>query len=157
MDAVFPGISSMLNLHPLFVHFPIAFWTGALIFEAWAVLRASDELHRTAVRLLCIGTVFGALAVLTGLRAEASVPDSGPAHEVMELHELLMKITLAAAMGLCLVAHFLRDKLVGARRKLFLLALVLLGGLLAVGADRGALMVYKYGVAVDWSTAAPQK
>jgi len=50
-----PGLKGVLNPHPLFVHFPISFWLGALLFEALAVWRSSDELHRTAARLLYLG------------------------------------------------------------------------------------------------------
>jgi uncharacterized membrane protein len=156
MDALFPGLSRMLNLHPLFVHFPIALWAGALVFELLAVVRANDEWHRTAVRLLYLGTVLGVVALVTGLYAEESVPE-GPAHEVMEIHELLMKITTGVAMGLCLVAFVAREKLVAGRRTLFLVGLVVLNTLLALGSDRGAQLVYQYGVAVNWPEAQKQQ
>ena len=44
-----PGMKAALNLHPMFVHFPIVLWLGALLFELLAVWRASDELQRTAI------------------------------------------------------------------------------------------------------------
>ena len=47
-----PGLKAALNNHPLFVHFPIVLWLAALLFEIFAVWRASDELQRTASRLL---------------------------------------------------------------------------------------------------------
>ena len=66
-----PGLKSMLNIHPLFVHFPIAFWFAALLFEALAIWRSNDEWHRTAVRLLYLGT----LAAFPNLHASLQ-PDS---------------------------------------------------------------------------------
>ena len=42
MDAVFPGLKGMLNYHPLFVHFPIALWTAALLFEIAARLACAN-------------------------------------------------------------------------------------------------------------------
>ena len=39
-----PGLKAVLNIHPLFVHFPIGLWIGALIFELIAVLRKSDPI-----------------------------------------------------------------------------------------------------------------
>ena len=80
METILPGVRGMLNWHPLFVHFPIALWTGALLFEAIAVLRASEEWHKTAARLLYLGTLCGLAAAGTGLLAEESVPEAGPAH-----------------------------------------------------------------------------
>src|SRR3989449_5548465 len=70
MLAILPGLKGMLNYHPLFVHYPIAFWLGALLFEALAVLRSSEEWHRTAARLLYLGTLTAFAAVGTGLRSE---------------------------------------------------------------------------------------
>jgi uncharacterized membrane protein len=46
MRALLPGLHSMLNLHPLFVHFPIALWLGALVFEIVAVARAKIGIAR---------------------------------------------------------------------------------------------------------------
>ena len=61
-----PGLKSMLNIHPLFVHFPIAFWFGALLFEALAIWRSNNEFHRTAVCLLYLGTLAAFAAAFTG-------------------------------------------------------------------------------------------
>jgi uncharacterized membrane protein len=173
MKGIFPGLDGMLNVHPVFVHFPIVFWLGALLFEALAVLRparsspetsefgsaglrSSDELHRTAARLLYLGTLTGLLAVGTGLLAQEAVPEKGPAHEVMELHETLMLITTSLALGLSMVAFFLRNNFTPRRHKLFLLGLLAVASLLAIGADRGAQLVYQYGTAVNWPAASPK-
>ncbi len=143
-----PGLKGMLNYHPLFVHFPVAFWLGALLFEALAVWRPSDELHRTAARLLYLGTLTALAAAGTGLLAEESVPETGPAHDVMELHQTLMLITTSAAVGLCMLAFFRRNNFTAGLRKLFLAGLIALAVLLAVGSDRGAQLVYEYATSV---------
>ena len=147
----FPGLKGMLNYHPLFVHFPIAFWVGALVFETLAVVRSSDDWHRTAARLLYLGTLFGLAAAGTGLLAEESVPESGPAHAVMELHQTLMLIATSAAVGLCMLAFFRRKNFTSGLRKLFLAGLLILAGLLGVGSDRGAQLVYQYATSVHLS------
>ena len=63
-----PGLKSMLNIHPLFVHFPIAFWFGALLFELLAIWRSNNEFHSTAVRLLNIGTICAYAAAFVNRR-----------------------------------------------------------------------------------------
>ncbi len=143
-----PGMKGMLNYHPLFVHFPIAFWVGALLFEALAVWRSSDEWHRTAARLLYLGTLMALAAAGTGLLAEESVMEIGPEHEVMELHMVLMLISTSAAVGLCMLAFFRRKNFTAGLRKLFLAGLVVLAILLTVGSDRGAQLVYQYATSV---------
>jgi uncharacterized membrane protein len=147
----------MLNYHPLFVHFPIALWLAALLFELLAVLRANDDFHRTAARLLYLGTLGGVLAVATGLYAQASVPESGPAHDVMEVHETFMWITTSAALGLCMLAFFRRKNFTAGLRKLLLAGLVIVGLLVALGTDRGAQLVYQYATGVDLSKELRQQ
>ena len=154
---ILPGMRGMLNWHPLFVHFPIALWVGALIFEALAVARSSDDWHKTAVRLLYLGTLFGVAAAGTGLLAEKSVMEMGPERDVFEMHETMMYITMSVAVGLSGLAFFKRNNFTAGMRKIFLLGLIVLAGVMTVGADRGAQMVYRYGVSVDWSKAKPQK
>jgi len=148
MMELLPGLKGMLNPHPLFVHFPISFWLGALLFEALAVWRSSDELHRTAARLLYLGTLCAFAAVGTGLLAEEAVPESGPVHEVMELHQVLMVFTTSAAVGLCMLTFFRRHNFTAALRKLLLAGLVVLAILLTVGSDRGVELVYQYATSV---------
>ncbi len=147
-----PGLKGMLNYHPLFVHFPIALWLGALLFEALAVWKSSDDWHRTAARLLYLGTLSAFAAVGTGLFAEESVPETGPAHDVMELHQTLMLITTSVAVGLCILALFRRKNFTAALRGLFLVGLLVLAGLLTAGSDRGVQLVYQYAASVRLPT-----
>jgi uncharacterized membrane protein len=149
-----PGLHSMLNLHPLFVHFPIAFWVGALVFEILAVARASGDWHRTAARSLYLGTIAAAFAMLTGWRAQRSVPPFGPAHDVVRVHETLMWLATTVAVWLCIVA-LLKPRISGMAQKLFLAGLVVLVILVGIGADRGAEMVYRYATSVNLPTTAP--
>ncbi len=157
MPAILPGLRSMLNYHPLFVHFPIALWIAALIFEALAVIRSSDALHRAATWALYLGTLFAIPAVASGLFAADSVPEKGPAHEVVETHENLMLLSSSVALGLSILAFFKRNSFTAGLRKFFLLALIVLAGLLTIGSDRGAQLVYQYGTAVNWPAAQRQK
>ena len=156
MHPLLPGLKAALNYHPIFVHFPIALWLTALLFELLAVLRSSDEMHRTAARLLYLGTLAGAIAALTGLYAQESVPN-GPAQGVVELHEDIMLVTFSLSVGLCLFAFFARKNFTALFRKLMLLGLVILAALLTYGTDRGAQLVYQYGSAVNWPAAQQQK
>jgi predicted CXXCH cytochrome family protein len=142
-----PGWQSALNHHPAFVHFPIAFWLAAFLFEALALWRRSDSFHRTAVWMLWLGTLAGTLAVVTGCRAAGRVP-SGVGH-LLETHKELMLISYFLALGLSVMA------LVVPRLMTYRLGVMLLGGLLALsalmtfGTDRGAEMVERYGFGVN--------
>ncbi|MGB0035399.1 MAG: DUF2231 domain-containing protein [Candidatus Acidiferrales bacterium] len=151
-----PGLKAALNYHPIFVHFPIVLWLAALLFELLAIWRASDDMQRTAARMLYLGTLAAVVAVLTGLGAENSVPP-GDAQRIVGIHETLMLVATSLAAALCMFAFFARKNLTPQLRKIMLLGLVLLAVLLTIGTDRGAQLVYGYGSAVDWATARQQK
>lgn len=153
MIEILPGLKGMLNVHPLFVHFPIALWIAAMLVEALAVVRSSEDWHRTAARLLYLGTLFGILTAATGLLAQNSVPEEGAAHDAMELHKKLMLATTSAAVGLCMFAYFQRDRFAQTQRKLLLAGLLALTILLTIGADRGALLVFRYATSVQLPNA----
>jgi uncharacterized membrane protein len=151
-----PGLKEALNFHPIFVHFPIVLWLAALLFELLAVGRASDEMQRSASRLLYLGTLAAIVTILSGLAAENSVPP-GDAQRVLGIHEAIMLTTTSLAVALCIFAFFVRKNFTTQLRKIMLLGLFILGVLLVIGTDRGAQLVYGYGTAVNWSTAQQQK
>lgn len=151
-----PGMKAALNYHPMFVHFPIALWLGALLFELLAVWRVSDEMQRTASRVLYLGTLGGVVASLSGYAAGNSVPP-GEVQQVMNVHQLLMLLSTSLAVALCMLAFFARKNFTATLRKLMLLGLCVLAAVMAIGADRGAQLVFGYGSAVNWTTAQQQK
>lgn len=141
-----PGWSSALNHHPAFVHFPIALWLVALLFEFVAIWRRSDFAQRTSVWLLWLGTLAGTAAVLTGLQAAQRVPTG--INDVLATHKALMLASYGLALGLSLLAWLIRAST--KRRRLVLLAgLLVLAGLVVLGTDRGAQMVTSYGFGVS--------
>ncbi|MGB8542813.1 MAG: DUF2231 domain-containing protein [Candidatus Acidiferrales bacterium] len=151
-----PGLKAALNYHPIFVHFPIVLWFAALFFELLALWRTSDEMQRTASRMLYLGTLAAIVTVLTGLVAEKSVPP-GIAQRVVGIHEALMLVSTSLAGALSIFAFSVRRNFTVQLRKVLLLGLCILGALVIFGADRGAQLVYEYGSAVNWSTAEQQK
>jgi uncharacterized membrane protein len=146
---MFPGLHSMLNYHPLFVHFPIALWLAALLYEALSLWRARDDWHRTAIRLLYLGTIGAAAAVASGWVAQSSVPEAGAARDALEFHETFMLITTSLALALCILCFAKRGNFTTGFRRIFLVGLVALAILTAIGADRGAQLVYQYATSVN--------
>jgi len=158
MGALFPGLKGMLNYHPLLVHFPIALWTAALLFELAARVAKNDGLHRIACGVLALGALAAVPAVMSGWSAEAAVPPTGAVHDVKELHETLMVSASILSGILAALGLFVLPRKPGAAlRAAFLAGLVVLVGLMALGADRGAMLVYHYATGVDWAAAQQQK
>lgn len=148
-----PGFKSMLNYHPLFVHFPIALWFAALLYEALAIWRSNDDWHRTAIRLLYLGTLGACAAAFTGWLAESSVEPSPAIQNVFEFHETVMLVATSFGAALCLFCFAARAQFTSSKRRVLLAGLVLLAILTTVGADRGAELVYKFATSVNLPNA----
>ena len=139
MSALFPGLRGMLNFHPLFVHFPIALWIGALVFELAARIAKNEGWHRTACAVLALGALAAVPAVFSGWSAQSAVPEAGAAHDVKELHETLMvTASILSAVLAALGVFILPRRPLAALRAAFLVGLLLLAGLVSLGAARGA-------------------
>ena len=147
-DFLFPGIASLDNIHPLFVHYPIAFFTIFLLIEAAGVLFKKPQWRYVASWLLYLGTIFSAFTVAAGLIAANSVEHNDAVHDIMEQHEHYGLSVLS--MGLFLSAWRMLgwglNSLFANCLFLFLSAVLCL--ILSFGADLGGLMVYSYGVAL---------
>jgi uncharacterized membrane protein len=156
MDRLLPGLQNAPNLHPVFVHFPIVLWLTALLVQIVAVWDRKDSTHRAAVWLLWLGTVAGTFAVFTGLHAGHSVPP-GPAAPLLEAHESLMLTSYFIALGLSAFVLFMGRQVTHGLKIVVLVGLLILAVCTTIGADRGAEMVYRYGLGVNWTTAVQLK
>jgi uncharacterized membrane protein len=144
IESLLPGVKHLHNIHPLVVHFPIAFLVGTALFYGLAWILRSNSLATTAFTLLVAGVLFAAAAVGTGLYAEDGVMIARSVRDrLLETHETLMIITLCLAAALAIWAVAARP-FPRKRRLLFLAMLLALVCVLSVGADYGARMVYDY-------------
>jgi uncharacterized membrane protein len=144
LEAILPGVQHLQNIHPLFVHFPIAFLTGAALFYLLAWIFKSDKLASTAFLILLLGTLSAGAAVGTGLYAEEGVMVSRSVRaNLLEPHENLMLTTLGLSVVLSIWA-LIKRPFPTRGRTLFVLLLLILLGVMSVGADYGARMVYDY-------------
>jgi len=144
LGRLLPGAQHLQNIHPLVVHFPIAFLYGAalLYFLAWAAGRESWAW--TGFWMLALGALSAAAAVGTGLYGAEGVmvARSVKAHLLVN-HKQTMLVVMALSVALCAWAAAARP--MPSRGRFFFLALlaVLIGGL-TIGADFGGRMVYDY-------------
>ena len=144
IETLLPGVQHLQNIHPLVVHFPIAFLVGAALFYFLSWILRNQTLATTAFLLLILGTLAAGAAVGTGLYAEEGVMVSRSVREhLLEAHENFMLGTLGLSIVLsiwALVARPFPKK----RRWIFLLLFLVLLGIMTAGADYGARMVYDY-------------
>ncbi len=144
LETLFPGVQHLQNIHPMVVHFPIAFLVGAALFYLLAWIFPRPSLAATAFSFLILGVISAAAAVATGLYAEEGVMVSRSVRaRLLETHEDLMITTLALSVALTVWAAAARPF----PRKLRVIFMLVFLGLLIVmsfGADYGARMVYDY-------------
>lgn len=141
METLLPGLSSTTNAHPMLVHFPIALWLTAAAFAWAAAVFRREDLARTARWLLYLGTLGGLAAVVTGWRAAGNPPGHGP----MWVHKVWMLSATGIALASSVAAHrFARRTPTPASRWIVAAALAVLSIATTIGADRGAVLVYRY-------------
>lgn len=143
----FKGASELLNVHPLFVHFPIALLLASLVFYFLGLMLRKEELFAAGKGTLFLGTVSAGLAVWTGLQAAKTVSHDDEAHGIMMIHQYLgfgvLGLSVFLSLWLILAkAHFPSKKI------LFLIAFILLGLVVIQQADFGGRMVFMKGVGV---------
>ncbi len=147
--AIMPGLAGIQNFHPLLVHFPIALLSVFLILDVIGTLAKKTQWRDAASWFLYFGTVAAGLTVMAGFIAAGSVAHGGNVHDTMELHEHIGVAVLVIAVLLSIWRIASRGLIQGAANGLFLTLTALLCALMALGADLGGLMVYKYGVGVE--------
>ncbi len=145
-----PGVQSLaMNVHPMIVHFPIAFLSAFFLLEIVGASFRRPAVLQVASWMLYLGAFGAVAAAAAGLIAAGSVPHGDSVHEVMEWHQRLMLGVsgLAAVLAVWRAAVAGRFSSTMAQGLHLLLATVMIT-LLVLGTDLGGLMVYQHGVGV---------
>lgn len=138
------------NVHPVLVHFPIALLVMALALDLMAVM-SPQAFTRRATGLYLLGAILLLATYLSGRDAGATVFTPGMAHGVVMAHWDLAMWTTIYFWGLSLARVLLRARLSSGHRlprAVFLIAGSCGVALLTMTAERGARLVYEYGVGV---------
>lgn len=144
LENLLPGVQHLQNVHPLVVHFPIAFIMGAALLYFLSWIFRNQTFATAAFLLLILGTLAAGAAVGTGFYGEEGVMVSRSVREhLLEVHEKLMLVTLGLSVVLTAWAWMARP-FPKKGRVLFLLLFLIVLGIMTVGADYGARMVYDY-------------
>ncbi len=85
-----------MNIHPIIVHFPIAFLTVYSILELSAFKRLRQKIYWFYIKatLVIFGAAGAAAALLTGDMAEDLVEGDRSMRQILHLHEAFAKATL---------------------------------------------------------------
>ena len=139
-----PGAQHLQNLHPLVIHFPLAFLIGAALLYVAAWLLKCDRFAHSAFVVLVLGAFSLAVAVATGLYAEQSVMLAlSVRDQLLRPHKTSMLATLTMCALLTIWAVVARPFPKKGRLGFLFLLLVMIG-MMTRGADFGGRMVYDY-------------
>ena len=143
-----PGIAGMENMHPLFVHFPIALLLSFFVIDLAGSIKNKAEWRQSASWFLYLGTLTAVLTALTGWLAAGNVQHGSDVHAIMERHELIGFTVAGLAIILSVWRRVLGERLQHMANILYLSVAGLAVTIMIVGADLGGMMVYRYGVNV---------
>ena len=139
-----PGAQHLQNLHPLVIHFPIAFLMGAALLYVASWLLKSDRFAYSAFVVLVLGAASLVVAVATGLYAEQGVMvHLSVRTQLLAPHKRLMLVTAglcAVLTGWAILARPFPKKW----RWLFLSLVLTMIVVMTVGTDFGGRMVFGY-------------
>lgn len=139
-----PGAQHLQNIHPLIIHFPIAFLIGAALFYFTAWITKKDDFAKAGFWVLLLGALSLAVSVGTGLYAEQGVMVHLSVREkVLTPHKNFMILTSGLCFILTVWAMFQRPFPKNGR-VLFLVLFLLMVGSMTLGADFGGRLVYDY-------------
>ena len=143
------GIETLgTNLHPLLLHFPIAFIFGFIFTELYGFVFRNTGARQWASGLLYLGALGAFITVVSGLIAAETVPHGAQVHEIMEWHERAGITVAVLTIGLGVWRRIGGVPKSAMATALSMILSLLIAGVLFLGADMGGMMVYGHGVGV---------
>ena len=134
-------------VHPMLVHFPIAFWTAATVAYGLVAFGTGEPAVTFAKFCNGAGLLLAMLAMLAGVLELRSIEPSSDAMQVASWHMMFM-----ATVWVCFLLALLLSVSTGIDQvtaRLGQAACALAGfGFMAVGGWLGGRLVYEFGIAV---------
>jgi uncharacterized membrane protein len=146
METLMPGLVGAPNLHPMLVHFPIVLWTVAAALTLGALIRSSERMREMGRWALYLGTLSALATVASGFLAADGLGHDSPGHDLVHVHRNIMIGATVLGLAASAAAHWGRDG--GGLGILAVMLVVATAGVMTLGADRGAALVYTYGMGV---------
>ena len=138
-------LNFLIPLHPKLVHFPIALFMTALVFEILSRLSKKDLISQAAVLIYYFAAALTPVVVYSGLMEQARL---NLHHPVLAQHKTFAFLTLWISLGslpLLWAASKVSEKTF---KNFFLIVLLSLSMVVTMTGYYGGKMVYEYSVGV---------
>jgi len=134
------------HLHPMVVHFPIALFIMALVFELMSLIAKNESLHKAAIYMYITAALITPLVVRTGIWEAAKL---GLSHPLLDKHRTFALWTMWTSLMSLPLLWLIKKEATKYFRIIFLAFLIATSILVSIGADKGGRMVFEYGVGVE--------
>ena len=143
----FSGLMEVFNLHPVFVHFPIALVPTALLLYFLGIALKKSWLNMAGRSMLYLALISSVVTIATGLAAQSSFPHNEIIHHMMQTHRTI-GLVLAGVLVVLTLWSFWQAEHRPRAAWAFLGVLACATYLVLQNADIGSRMVYVQGAAV---------
>lgn len=141
----------LIPLHPKVVHFPIALFVSALVFDILSLIARKEGLHKAAVYMYAFAALLTPLVVRTGLWEEERIHLG---HPLLEKHRVFALWTMWVSLMSLPVLWFVKKEMPKYFRFIFPVFLLGTVVLVTLAGHNGGRMVYEYGAGVERSPYA---
>ncbi len=138
-------IDLLIPLHPKLVHFPIALFFTALIFELLSRLFKKSNVSQAAVLIYCFGAFLTPLVVYSGLWEQVRLHLN---HPLLTQHKTWALITMWIAWGSLVLIWWINKYKSKYFRNFFFIILIIVNVTVTLTGYYGGKMVYEYGVGI---------
>ncbi len=142
------GAQELLNVHPLFTHFPIALLLVAVAFYVLGSLFRKENFFIAGRWTLYFGALSTVATVWTGLQAAETVVHDEEIHQIIMRHQYLGISILILSVVWSLWVVISKANIPSRGRVIFMGGLLLLSAMILQEADFGGRMVFLKGVGV---------
>ncbi len=137
---------SNIHLHPALVHFPVALFISAFLFESLSLILKKEILHTVAVAVYILATVTTPFTAYSGLWEAQRL---NLHHPVLDTHRTFALITMYVSFMSLFVIGAVRKLPVKIYRTIFFIFSLMMIITVTVTAYNGGRMVYEYGVGIN--------
>ncbi|VAX35536.1 hypothetical protein MNBD_UNCLBAC01-2147 [hydrothermal vent metagenome] len=139
-------LESLIPLHPKLVHFPIALFVSALIFDLLSFITKKESLHKTALSMYVFAAFLTPVVIRTGIWEVERISLN---HPILDKHKQFASYTMWLSLMSLPILWVVKKEFSKLFRPIFFLLLLGVVSCVGITGHEGGTMVYEYGVGIE--------